>query len=327
VHGFLVFAGLWIPVWWAWVGFTFYADRFDTDDPLHRVLSFALMFATAGLASTIPDAFRGETTGFALGYAAVRMFVVLMNLRAWWHLPPARPLLSVYIGAFSVSLLLFVASTGFDAPVRYVIWAVALALDLGTPLVSRRRIERVPIHGSHIPERVGLLTTIVFGETVLAVVIGTEHTHWSLDTGGIAALGFIAAAALWWIYFDYLDQSLVRRTVWAGQTYLYAHLPLLIGLTALGSAVRLAIVGNAGDRPGRLAGVGLAIVLASLAVLHLVTSRSGRAQDAWLRVVGGAAIAAAAVAAPELRSTGVLAVAAVVLVAQLVLELRSKVDA
>jgi low temperature requirement protein LtrA len=29
---FFEFLGLFVPVWWAWMGFTFYANRFDTDD-------------------------------------------------------------------------------------------------------------------------------------------------------------------------------------------------------------------------------------------------------------------------------------------------------
>ena len=69
VHGFLVFAGLFVPVWWAWVGYTFYADRFDTDDPLHRILMIAGMFGVAVLATVIPDAFHGETAAFEAGPA------------------------------------------------------------------------------------------------------------------------------------------------------------------------------------------------------------------------------------------------------------------
>jgi hypothetical protein len=34
--GVLVFAGLFSSVWWAWAGFTFYANRFDTDDVVYR---------------------------------------------------------------------------------------------------------------------------------------------------------------------------------------------------------------------------------------------------------------------------------------------------
>ncbi|HEX8488859.1 MAG TPA: low temperature requirement protein A, partial [Propionibacteriaceae bacterium] len=33
-HGFLVLAGLFVTIWFSWVGFTLYANRFDTDDVL-----------------------------------------------------------------------------------------------------------------------------------------------------------------------------------------------------------------------------------------------------------------------------------------------------
>ncbi|MET1010207.1 MAG: low temperature requirement protein A, partial [Gaiellaceae bacterium] len=190
LHGFLIFAGLFVAVWWAWVGYTFYADRFDTDDPPHRVLMLVGMFMVAVLASVIPEAFHGETVGFALAYAAVRAVVVLLNARAWWHLPAARPLLNVYIPAFSASIALFLVSAAVAPPYRYWLWALALAIDLGTPLASGTRIRVVPIHASHIPERVGLFTIIVFGESILAVVIGTTTVSWGLESAAAAALGF-----------------------------------------------------------------------------------------------------------------------------------------
>jgi low temperature requirement protein LtrA len=36
--GFVQFAALFVPCWWAWVLFTFYIDRYDTDDVPHRSL-------------------------------------------------------------------------------------------------------------------------------------------------------------------------------------------------------------------------------------------------------------------------------------------------
>jgi low temperature requirement protein LtrA len=325
VHGFLVFAGLFVPVWWAWVGYTFYADRFDTDDPAHRILMIGGMFGVAVLASVIPEGFEGETAGFALAYAGVRAVVVVLNVRAWWHLPAARPLLNVYIPAFITSIVLFVASAAVEPPTRYWIWAVALVIDLGTPLVSRDRIRQVPIHGSHIPERVGLFTIIVFGESVLAVVLGTTSVSWGLESGAAAALGFLLAGGLWWLYFDYVDSSIVKRTIAAGQTYLYAHLPLLIGLAALGAGVKLAIKATEEtgltDEVSWIIGVGVALFMGSVAALHLVTTQSGRDVDVWLRV--GTAILALALGAigAEIGIVPVLAVIFAAVAAQIVLEL------
>ena len=299
LRGFLIFAGLFVAVWWAWVGYTFYADRFDTDDPPHRVLMIVGMFMVAVLASVIPDTFHGETASFALAYAGVRVVVVLLNARAWWHLPAARPLLNVYIPAFSLSIAIFLVSVAVAPPYRYWLWALALAIDLGTPLASGDRIRQVPIHASHIPERVGLFTIIVFGESILAVVIGTTTVSWGLESGATAALGFVIAAALWWIYFDYVDSSVVRRTIGAGQTYLYAHLPLLTGLAALGAGIKLAI--NATEETGLtnevswIIAVGVALFMASVAVMHLVTTHSRRDFDLWMRL--GTALLALALGA------------------------------
>jgi low temperature requirement protein LtrA len=327
VRGFLIFAGLFVAVWWAWVGYTFYADRFDTDDPPHRVLMIAGMFGVAVLASVIPDAFHGETVSFALAYAGVRAIVVLLNARAWWHLPVARPLLDVYIPAFTASILIFIVSAAVEPPYRYWLWALALTIDLGTPLASGRRIRLVPIHASHIPERVGLFTIIVFGESVLAVVVGTTTVSWGPESAAAAALGFAIAGALWWIYFDYVDSSVVRRTIAAGQVYLYAHLPLLIGLAALGTGIKLGIKATQEtgltDEVSWIIGVGVALFMAAVAVMHLVTTQSRRDVDFWLRLGTAALALGLGALGPELGIVPLLAILAGALASQIVLELAT----
>jgi low temperature requirement protein LtrA len=327
VEGFLIFAGLFVPVWWAWVGYTFYADRFDTDDPPHRVLMLLGMFLVAVLASVIPEAFHGETAAFALAYAAVRAVVVALNARAWWHLPVARPLLNVYIPAFTASIALFVISAAVEPPYRYWLWALALVIDLGTPVRSGMRIQAAPIHPAHIPERVGLFTIIVFGESILAVVIGTTSVSWGVDSAAVAALGFVIAGALWWLYFDYVDTSVVRGTVLASQTYLYAHLPLLIGLAALGAGIKLAIKATAEtgltDEVSWIIGVGVALFMASVALMHVATMRSRRDVDLWLRIGTAALALGLAAVGVDLGVVLMLALLAAALVAQVVLELAT----
>jgi low temperature requirement protein LtrA len=327
VRGFLIFAGLFVAVWWAWVGYTFYADRFDTDDPPHRVLMIAGMFVVAVLASVIPDAFHGETASFALAYAGVRSIVVLLNVRAWWHLPAARPLLNVYIPAFTTSIVLFLVSVTVEPPYRYWLWALALAVDLGTPLASGRRIRLVPIHASHIPERVGLFTIIVFGESVLAVVLGTSTVSWGLESAVTAALGFAVAGALWWVYFDYVDSSIVGRTVLAGQIYLYAHLPLLTGLAALGAGIKLGIQATADtgltDEVSWIIAVGIALFMVSVAAIHLVTSRARYDIDLWLRLGTAALALGLGALGPDLGIVAMLAIIAGALAAQVVIELAT----
>jgi low temperature requirement protein LtrA len=62
LNGFASFAALFVPVFVAWQGFSFYADRFDTDDVFFRVCMLAAMLAVAALAIQIPGVAHGESS-------------------------------------------------------------------------------------------------------------------------------------------------------------------------------------------------------------------------------------------------------------------------
>ena len=51
---------LFFPVCWTWIGVTFYAARFETDDVIHRVLVFVQIGGAPALALNIHGAL-GET--------------------------------------------------------------------------------------------------------------------------------------------------------------------------------------------------------------------------------------------------------------------------
>ena len=62
LNGFAIFAALFVPVFVAWQGFSFYADRFDTDDVFFRVCMLAAMLAVAALKASV-DAAKGRRKG------------------------------------------------------------------------------------------------------------------------------------------------------------------------------------------------------------------------------------------------------------------------
>ena len=94
LSGFFGFVALFIPVWWSWVGAAFYANRFDTDDLGHRLLTSVQMLAVAALAVNIHHGLGDSSAGFALSYAAVRFVLVVEYLRAGKHAVAARSLLA-----------------------------------------------------------------------------------------------------------------------------------------------------------------------------------------------------------------------------------------
>ena len=321
---FLGFVALFVPVWWLWMGFTFYANRFDTDDLPYRLLTLLAMFLVAVLATTIAAVFHGSSTGFALAYLCARLILLVLYERARRHVPEARRLTTIFLGAFGAATGFWIASLALPAPWRYGLWGGALVLELGAPLFAWRQLPQAPIHPRHIPERFGLLTLIVLGESVLGVVLGIAHVPWGAASAFAAAGGFVAAAALWWIYFEFLDETTIgARGLFGGLTYTYMHFPIVVGLAAMGAGVKLAILSAGGevsyDDTSWILCAGLALTMVGLAAIQLVTPPVLFDEDVRLRL--GTAVVALALIPFGLSPLAVALVLAGLLIAQVVYEL------
>jgi low temperature requirement protein LtrA len=329
--GFLSFLALFVPVWWAWMGFTFYANRFDTDDLPYRLLIFAAMLGVAALATTVPDTFEGASSGFVLAYVFVRVVLLVLYARAIKHVEQGRPIAVLYFTAFSAAVVVWLASLLLPEPQRYWLWALALVVEIGSPFVGWRLIPAAPVDPRHAPERIGLLTIIVLGESVFAVVLGVGDVSWGSETLLAALGGFVCAAAFWWIYFEFVDPEYLfaalnrRGRILRGLVFVYASFPVIAGLAALGVGVKLAILAAGSesgyDDSGWVLCAGLALAMAGLSAVELVTPPRWLAIDVWLRV--GTAILALALI-PLSSALSPLAIAWILagaLVVQVVVEL------
>src|SRR5687767_594168 len=67
-HGFAVMTGLFLAMWFSWVGFTLYANRFDTDDIVFRIAKLAATGTIAGCAASASDAIGKLAVPFAACY-------------------------------------------------------------------------------------------------------------------------------------------------------------------------------------------------------------------------------------------------------------------
>lgn len=324
--GFLRFLALFVPVWWAWAGFTFYANRFDTDDLVYRLLIFVAMFAVAALATTVPDAFEGGSAGFAISYVCIRLVLLVLYGRVIRLAEKGRALALFYFSVFSLAVVVWLVSLAVPEPARYALWAVALTLEVLAPLVGWRLLPQAPVDPRHLPERFGLLTIIVLGESVFAVVLGVRDVSWEASTALAAGGGFLAAVAIWWIYFGFLDSS-VGEGLRRGLTLTYAHFFVYAGIAALGVGVKLVILEAGGEEKytdvAWVFCAGLALCMAALAAIHLVTPPQLLDVDVWLRV---GTTAAALVLVPlsfVVPALVVLWLLAALLAAQVVLELAT----
>jgi low temperature requirement protein LtrA len=328
LHGFLVYVGLFIPVIWAWAGFTFYANRFDTDDLTYRLLILLAMFAVAALATSTPNAIEEGGRAFAASYVFVRLVLLALYARAIRYVPEARPLSVLYFRAFSVGTVIWLISIVVPPPGRYWLWALALVGELAVPFLAWGRLPgTAAIDPRHLPERFGLFTIIVLGESVLSVVLGVANTTWEVDSGFAAAGGFLVAAALWWIYFDFLDESVVRRGKFSGLAFTYAHFPVLIGIATVGVGVKLEILAAAGDQryedTGWILCAGVAVCMIGLAAIHLATPPMLFDADVAMRLSTAALALVLLAFSSWLPPLAVVWTLAGLLVAQVVAELAS----
>jgi len=335
-HGAVVFAGVFTAIWFSWVGFTLYANRFDTDDVIFRVIKLLATGAIAGCAASAADVAGSTSAEFAASYLTAKVLLLVLHLRAWIHVPQARSTVGMYALSIAATCLLWAASLAVDEPVRYAMWAGAVAVDALTPIAVTLRGDAAPLHMGHLPERFGLLVILVLGEGIAATVTAVHDTMWAPATVITAAIGFGLFGAMWWNYFDAgaeasqenlqqverlakdahdssLDHSTATRTgpdLDVASTrqdwYIYGHLPLTLG-TAVAAVALENLAVHPAEMPGPagliLAG-GLSLFFAGL--VGVVAGTAGSLRSAWPWPILGVVVAPAVLAMPGAGQGAVL---------------------
>src|SRR3954462_11772053 len=75
-HGALVFAAVLAIGWWAWASTTLYANRFDTDDAVFRLLTLTAMAGVMAMAAAVDRLDGSAARWFTLGYVLVRLALI-----------------------------------------------------------------------------------------------------------------------------------------------------------------------------------------------------------------------------------------------------------
>jgi low temperature requirement protein LtrA len=280
--GFLGFAALFALVWWCWMGATFYATRFDTDDVGYRSLTLLQMTTLVALAINLHDAFGKGAIAFTICYVAFRAVLVIQYLNAGHHVEAARPYTILLARGFALGLIPGLVSIFVPAPWRFWLWALGLLIDLATPVVAQKHVLKAPPNIPHITERLGLFVIIVLGESFWAVIQSVSKQVWTSSAIATALSGLVIAYSFWWIYFDSVDGSPMKSIrvgkSYIAMTWLYSHLPLAIGLATTGIGVKYFIkYADKGVPEGDhwlLCG-GVILCLLSLSLIHYITCTLG----------------------------------------------------
>jgi low temperature requirement protein LtrA len=299
-------------IWWMYGGYAWLTNAVAPSSTTRRSLLLIGMAGFLLIALAVPGAFGTSGWIFGVGYLGVNLVHLVLFIRAGDErvARAVRGLAPLNLA----SALLVLAGGVLSGPMRYVLWAGALALQVATPFLHRMRYS---IAASHLVERHGLVIIIAIGESVVSVGVGTASHRIDLGIVTVAVLGLCVAYYLWWAYFagddaraehvlETTDPDRLPRL--AVRAWGYAHYPMLLGIVVLAAGVK-GTVGHAFEPlawPSAAAlGAGAALFLLGHAwflhilglrgVVHRLAAAAGTlAVIAFGRIGAGAELAAIA---------------------------------
>lgn len=234
------FLFLFLPIWWTWIGITFYNNRFQTNDLSERISTFMVMLGIASLAYHIHGGLSTTSTGFAISYIFIRLIHLTLWARAGWHNPQLKSVINRYLFGIATTIILWSTSLLIDGPMRFLLWGIGLTIEIIMPLTTlslQKKLNSMTTN-DYLPERFGLFMIIVLGESIIAVVRGISNTHHlTINSVFTAALGAVFAFMIWWLYFDYINPRRIKNSPRYLAIWAYTHFPLVAGISALGAGI------------------------------------------------------------------------------------------
>lgn len=318
-----VFVALFVPAWLLWTGTTYFTIRFGVDDTLERLLIGSQLIAVAGMALSIHGGLDIAGPTFAISYAAGRLLVAALYLKARAEFVEYRKFIGTYITANLLATAFWLASAFVPSPARFALWGVGMLCTVALPVLTRSSSSPDFHRLASVPERFRVFSVIVLSEAVKNTIDGMSQHPVSLFVAISGVLAFVVACSLWWIYFDNVDGRFIRPDRLSWSIWANTHLPLL-GAFAAASAGAEQLVesnpdGQLSPRTVWLLAGSIAICLFGIAAIHLLTGTSRRARDlALVRSASAVAAIVIAIWGVGLRPIWVIALLAATCVAQVV---------
>jgi low temperature requirement protein LtrA len=219
-----------------------YANRFDADDRKHRVATLFIMFLLIIISGLIDQRFLASFDVIIVCYACSKYIVAMMYFVSKYRHEESEAVTTAVGWVIVAGTTISLASILFPAPQRYVVFYLGILFDLIVFIFFLpRRLQGIPAHTEHLIERVGLLTLIMLGESVISLSTGLANISWSVERLMTAATGFVTISSIWWVYFDSFH-LLSKQKLATGHSVLYSHFFVFIGLSILASMIRHAIL-------------------------------------------------------------------------------------
>ena len=264
---------LFLAVWWVWVYTTWITNWLNPELTPVRILLFLLMLAGLVLSTSIPHAFEARGPWFASAYATMQV-----GRTAFWlaSIPGERTAVrwnAIRILTWLSTSAVFWILGGFAQDYwRLMLWAVALAIEYVGPVArfwipkyGASAVEDWYVEGGHMAERCAGFIIIALGESIVVTGATFADLTWTHEIVAAFASAFVAAIAMWWIYFHRgaeAGSELISKASDSGRlarsAYTYLHMPIVAGiiLTAVADEVVLKHPSGSSDLKTALSAIG-----------------------------------------------------------------------
>ena len=209
-------------------------------------------------------------------------------------------------------------------------------MEICIPLAIGHFRSDVPLDPAHLPERFGLFTIILLGESLVSVMRGMKtQEDWSVAAASSALFGLAMAFTIWWWYFDGVEAAGERHVhsrqdsrlfyLWA-----YAHLPLYLGIGVAGvgmeHVIKFAPTHPLASTEAWMLCGGLAMAMAAVTTIAAARPRRHERALSTRRICAHVSLVAVTiavgVAASQVHAAVVLLTLVVLAIGQLVVSLR-----
>ena len=270
-YAILMFFWIFWCIWWPWNSYTWFASGYDTDDAQFRLASFAQMVGVIVIAVGVEPAFKSEDfLVMMVGYVIMRIPYILLWLKVAYDDARSRPIALRYAaGVFLVQIGWTLSILFFK---NWYVFGVLLLLEMVVPYLAETSVDsgqNTNYHFHHIEERLGLLTIIVLGESILGAVYAFRKVigHYSSDLAMLTAGTLMVLFSMWWLYFDD-KMGDVLASEWKGFVWGYGHYFVYASATAVGAliAVNVDVLTDHAAITEGTAVLGLALAIAAYLV-------------------------------------------------------------
>ena len=292
-----------LSVWWVWVFTSWVTNWLDPELTPVRVLLFLLMLGGLVLSTSIPQAFESRGLWFAIAYATMQvgrtifLLVSTSPAQAGARMNAVRMLVWL-----STSAVFWIAGGLAAGETRLVLWAIALGIEYASPAVrfwipnyGASPVTDWHIEGGHLAERCAGFIIIALGESIVVTGATFADLKWTLEVVTAFLSAFVAALAMWWIYFHKgaeAGSELISNSSEPGRlgrlAYTYLHLPIVAGIILSAVADDVVLQHPAGHSDARtiVSAVGgpMLFLIGTILFKHAVRG--------WLQLSHGAGIIA-----------------------------------